>query len=154
MSFERKQLIHRPPDWVADGSVFFITLCLEDRNSDLLIQREVAPMIRDSAACYQNQGTWWIELLLLMPDHLHALVSFNQRERSMSKTIQSWKRYLNREQGIEWQSGYFDHRLRNADAEREKASYIRNNPLRAGLIEEANAWPYVWTAADFSGLKR
>ncbi|MFT5837219.1 MAG: putative transposase [Candidatus Azotimanducaceae bacterium] len=145
MSFERKQLIHQPPDWVEDGAVYFITICIENRKSSQLINADVCPLIRDSVAFYQDKGKWWVQLFLLMPDHLHALISFNQRERSMSKTIQSWKRYLNRSIGVVWQRGYFDHRLRNADAEREKASYIRNNPVRAGLVEKPNDWPYVWT---------
>ncbi len=137
MSFERKQLQHRPPDWVDDGSVFFITLCLEKRGSQVLADQEVAGSIREAATFYQRKGSWWIDLFVLMPDHLHALISFNQRERSMSKTIQSWKRFLNREQGIQWQRGYFDHRLRDENAHLEKANYIRNNPVRAGLVSRA-----------------
>ena len=148
MTFERKALIHRPPDWVRDGEVFFITLCLADRSSDLLVQSEVVPLIRDSVAFYQNEGHWWCELLLLMPDHLHALLSFNQRDRSMSQSIQTWKRYLNRSAGIGWQRGYFDHRIRSADALREKTRYIQHNPVRAGLVERSEAWPHIWTGAD------
>ena len=148
MSFERKQLQHRPPDWVEDGSVFFITLCLEKRGSPVFADRKLAYAIREAATFYQRNGNWWIDLFVLMPDHLHALVSFNQRERSMSQTIQSWKRFLNRECGIEWQRGYFDHRLRDENAHLEKANYIRNNPVRAGLVSKSSEWPHIWTSDD------
>ena len=151
VDFYRKQLIHRPPDWVQDGEPFFITICLKDRQSKLLVQPNVSAAIREAMAFYQNQGYWWIELILLMPDHLHALISFNQREKAMSRTLQSWKRYLSRSQGIGWQRGYFDHRLRTDNAAREKSSYIRNNPVRAGLVEKAEDWPHVWTGDSFKG---
>lgn len=144
MPFERKQLGHRPPDWVSAGDVYFITICLEKRHSKQLIEPEVAEALYRAADFYQNMGYWWLQLLVLMPDHLHALISFNQRERSMSETLRNWKRYLNRSVGVEWQRGYFDHRLRSADAAREKACYIRNNPVRAGLIGQAADWPYTW----------
>jgi REP element-mobilizing transposase RayT len=148
VSFERKQLQHTPPDWVEDGSVYFLTICLEDRRSEELLQLKAAGAARDAAAAYQKNGIWWVNLLVLMPDHLHALISFNQRERSMSKAMQSWKRFLNREVGLRCQRGYFDHRIRGEDALREKAMYLRNNPVRAGLVSAASAWPYIWTSGD------
>jgi len=149
MDFRRKPLNHRPPDWVEDGAVFFVTLCLKDRNSDLPNNPQVAEQIRASAAYYQKEKFWWVQLMVLMPDHLHALISFNQVERSMSQCIQAWKRYLSRTTEICWQQGYFDHRLRSSDALREKAAYIRENPVRAGLVDDAKAWPYLWTSEDF-----
>ena len=78
-----------------------------------------------------------------MPDHLHALISFNTHEYSMSSIIRSFKGYLAKEQQIDWQKNYFDHRLRNDAALEEKAQYIRLNPVRAGLVEQATEWPYL-----------
>jgi len=149
MPFRRKQLGHRPPDWVSDGELFFITICLKDRSSKQLANPQIAKTIHESAAFYQRQNYWWVQLLLLMPDHFHALISFKQKQRGMSECIRSWKSYLKRIEGIEWQRGYFDHRLRNADAIREKGLYIKNNPVRAGLVNSPHEWQYVWTAEDF-----
>jgi len=148
MAFERKSLVHTPPDWVDDGAIYFITICLEDRNSRALIDPTNAAVIKKAASFYHCESHWWIELIVLMPDHLHALISFNQKVRPMSECIRAWKAYLKRSAGIQWQRGYFDHRLRTLDAAREKASYIRNNPVRAGLIEPAEDWKYAWSAAD------
>ena len=81
--------------------------------------------------------------MLLMPDHLHALLSFNP-EREMSKVVGAWKHYHARQNDIVWQQGYFDHRLRSDESLDEKARYIRSNPLAGGLCEKAQDWPWVW----------
>lgn len=44
--------------------------------------------------------------------------------------------------GIQWQDGFFDHRLRTDESAAEKGNYIRMNPVRAGLVENPEAWPY------------
>ena len=49
-----------------------------------------------------------------------------------------------RNAGIVWQSGFFDHRLRGDESRNEKISYIRQNPVRKGLVTEPEAWPHAW----------
>ena len=41
---------------------------------------------------------------------------------------------------------FFEHRLRKEESFREKADYILANPVRAGLVERAEDWPYVFIA--------
>ncbi|HET9418906.1 MAG TPA: hypothetical protein VFO30_06155, partial [Chthoniobacterales bacterium] len=41
-----------------------------------------------------------------------------------------------------WQPGFFDHVLRSADSYGEKWNYVRDNPVRAGLVRDANDWRY------------
>ena len=36
----------------------------------------------------------------------------------------------------------FDHILRNDESYAEKWNYVRDNPVRAGLVELAENWPY------------
>ena len=69
----------------------------------------------------------------------------------MSATIGAWKSYLNRAGGLKWQRGYFDHRLRGEDTIREKAQYLCLNPVRAGLVTDSEAWPYLWNATTIVG---
>ena len=77
-----------------------------------------------------------------MPDHIHALLSFPQSER-MVKVVADWKRFVARQTGIEWQKGFFDHRLRHDESFEEKAQYIRMNPVRAGMARRSEEWPHV-----------
>ncbi len=41
-----------------------------------------------------------------------------------------------------WQPGFFDHLLRNDESYGEKWNYVRDNPVRAGLVKLAEDWPY------------
>ena len=91
---------------------------------------------------YREQRKWYPSLFLLMPDHLHMLIGFG-RGHEMSKVIQAWKRYTATKHGIEWQREFFDHRLRSEENTANKAAYILQNPVRAGLIKEGATWPWI-----------
>jgi len=41
-----------------------------------------------------------------------------------------------------WQRGFFDHLLRGHESRSEKWDYIRQNPVRAGLCDAAESWPF------------
>ena len=91
---------------------------------------------------------WWPFLILLMPDHLHGLFSF-PHGKLMPKVIADWKRYTARHYGIRWQSGFFDHRIRQDKSLMDKWEYILKNPVRAKLIKEKTQWLYSWTEQYF-----
>jgi REP element-mobilizing transposase RayT len=78
-----------------------------------------------------------------MPDHIHFLLTF-QNEESYHRIIGDWKRWISRHYGINWQENFFEHRLRNEENLDQKAQYMVNNPVRAGLVKEAKDWPYFW----------
>ena len=42
----------------------------------------------------------------------------------------------------QWQAGSFDRLLRSDESTEEKWQYIRENPVRAGLVENWRDWPY------------
>ena len=146
--FIRKQLPHEVPHWVDDGVAYFITLNCQSRNFNQLAKEKPAQAIFQAFKHYEALGKWHVQLCLLMPDHLHGILSFNTREYSMSSLIQSIKGYLARTEHIKWQKNYFDHRLRNDAALQEKAQYIRLNPVRAGLVKKPEEWPYVIDARE------
>src|SRR6266480_911345 len=86
-----------------------------------------------------------LTLFLLMPDHVHAVLSF-PRNKSMSEIIRDWKRFHRRANHVVWQEGYFDHRLRADERGTQlsaKLNYIRQNPVAAGLCARAEDWPWV-----------
>lgn len=62
----------------------------------------------------------------------------------MAATVGQWKGFLAKTQNIEWQDGFWDHRLRTDESLEEKAAYILQNPVRAGLVECIEAWPHWW----------
>jgi len=41
-----------------------------------------------------------------------------------------------------WQRGFFDHLIRNTESCAQKWDYVRENPVRAGLVSTAEKWKY------------
>jgi putative transposase len=137
----RKTLPHGIPQGAKTDSIFFITICTTPRGVNQLCNTTVSDQLLKSLINLQERGTIRIYLVLLMPDHLHALLTFDHN-LGMQKILSSWKHYTARALHIHWQRDFFDHRLRKDESFQEKAAYIRANPLRAGLICESNLWPY------------
>jgi REP element-mobilizing transposase RayT len=81
-----------------------------------------------------------------MPDHLHALITFDA-DQSISRVIGHWKHFHARQNSVIWQEGYFDHRLRDDERGEQlatKVDYIRANPVVAGLCEKSEDWPWMF----------
>ena len=132
-----------PPPWVDYNSIFFVTICTTPRRTNHLCEAKISKAIFAATEHYHRELRWYVHLLLLMPDHLHAMISFPKTE-SMKEVIRAWKHYLAKKHHINWQRDFFDHRIRHDESLEEKTSYIRLNPVRAGLIASAELWPYVW----------
>jgi putative transposase len=101
----------------------------------------------ESVSRRQRTGLWFMRLLVLMPDHVHALVAVPP-DRALVPTIRLWKAWLARHNGIRWQRNFFEHRIRNSGAWEEKARYMRDNPVRAGLIADGEDGPFVWAPRE------
>jgi len=46
--------------------------------------------------------------------------------------------------GPVWQDESFDHELRRSESIVEKAEYIAMNPVRRGLVEKPEDYPWLW----------
>ena len=141
------RLYHAIPGWVKDGSIFHIRIRCDNMNAVLLSAPPIAASLLESVCTYSESQRWHAHLFLLMPDHLHALLSF-PREARMSSTIGDWKRFQARNCGIRWQTNFFDHRIRSDKSFVEKAVYIRRNPVVKGLCARAEDWPWYFSAAE------
>ena len=141
-----ERLHHRMPHWIEPGALFHVRIALDrEKEQKALTDPPLAQRILDSARFYEAKARWHITLFLLMPDHLHALLSF-ERDQSMSEVIRDWKRFHARTHHVFWQDGYFDHRLRADERGAQlsaKMNYIRQNPVAAGLCATAEDWPWV-----------
>ena len=80
---------------------------------------------------------------VIMPDHVHLFVRGDQ-----DLILSSWIGGLKRTVSVAlqspkiWQPGFFDHLLRTNESYSAKWSYVRDNPVRAGLVRTADEWPY------------
>lgn len=84
-----------------------------------------------------------------MPDHVHLLVKIGSSDSSLKTAIAAWKSWTRKKLGLNWQQGFFEHRIRSDSELDLKFEYIANNPVRAGLVKKAEEWP--WKLESFLG---
>ena len=141
----RKRLPHDIPLWVDSSRAdYFITVCCKQRGKNQLAHLTVANNIFETVRHRNAQGIWYAHLVLIMPDHVHLLLSFPQTEKRIQMVVSKWKEWTAKTLKIDWQRDFFEHRLRREESFREKADYILANPVRAGLAEKPEDWPYVF----------
>ena len=141
----RKRLPHDIPLWVDSSRAdYFITVCCKQRGKNQLAHLTVANNIFETVRHRNAQGIWYAHLVLIMLDHVHLLLSFPQTEKRIQMVVSKWKEWTAKTLKIDWQRDFFEHRLRREESFREKADYILANPVRAGLGDKPEDWPYVF----------
>jgi putative transposase len=78
-----------------------------------------------------------------MPDHVHLFARpCCPGEHGLRPWVTWWKRLVARELGSSvWQPGVWDVRMRSAEQYAAKREYVRQNPVRAGLVRVPEEWP-------------
>ncbi|MFZ5496802.1 MAG: hypothetical protein ACOZE5_15895 [Verrucomicrobiota bacterium] len=123
----RRKLPHGTPPWIRHDATFLATIGCTPRGVNQLGHDAPASTIWESLEFRQIRSDWFVQLWLLMPDHL----------------LSSWKEIIAKKTAIPWQRDYFDHRLRTGQSLREKEAYIRENPVRKGLVRGAADWKFL-----------
>jgi len=96
---------------------------------------------------------------VIMPDHVHLLFlplrDENDRPFAMVDILQCLKsttahriNRLLRTSGPVWEEESFDHVLRSDESLREKSEYIRQNPVKAGLVARPEDYRWLWVAPE------
>jgi putative transposase len=95
-----------------------------------------------------NTGAW-VGAYVIMPDHLHLFVSMDDQRIMLSAWMKSLKNTaskalrMNRIPPPHWQKTFFDHLVRNSESYSEKWSYVRENPVLAGLVSKNEDWAFM-----------
>ena len=143
----RNKLPHTIPQWVTEGSWFFITINCVPPGTNQLCFSGIGDGVLAALAHNHDQLIWHCRLALLMPDHLHSVMAF-PREPGMETTVRNWKKFVAAKLGVKWQRDFFDHRLRNDQELQETTSYILLNPVRKGLCQRTEDWLWVYRPDD------
>lgn len=126
--------------------IYFVTACTA-RRAKVLADPAVHTAFIHFAQRGEERGVW-VGRYVLMPDHLHLFVAFDDELIDLSAWMKSLKNALSKTlllRGMpspHWQKGFFDHVLRSGESSSEKWEYVRQNPVRGGLILRAEDWPY------------
>jgi putative transposase len=138
--------------WI-DAPIYFVTTCAKNRRP-LLACDEVANIMIDEWRAAHDRHGWAIGRYVVMPDHVHFFCRPELGAKSLSEFVGFWKSYTSRKihaLGLPrstpaattlWQREFFDHVLRSAESYGEKWNYVRDNPVRAGLVSTADEWKY------------
>jgi len=83
----------------------------------------------------------------LMPDHFHALIGIGESNLTLGRICGDFKSLSTRAfwefyDGKLWQRQFFDHVIRNEIDFLETVEYIRQNPVKTGLVEDWKNWKY------------
>ena len=138
--------------WI-DYPIFFITACTFRRNA-ILTERAVADVLVDEWKHARPRHGWAIGSYVIMPDHVHFFCAPEHDAKTLSVFIREWKSWTSRRIRLLrprpttaattlWQREYFDHVLRSDESYAQKWDYVRENPVRAGLVTSPDHWPYV-----------
>jgi len=95
---------------------------------------------------YREQKRYALHEFAIMPDHLHLLLT-PALEISLERAVQLIKggfsyRLGKAKRGLVWQESFTNHRIRDEQDCARHAEYIRMNPVRAGLAERPESYPY------------
>jgi putative transposase len=93
----------------------------------------------------------------IMPNHVHVLVRLAENH-FLAEVVKSWKggssieinRILNHK-GALWQREYYDRCVRDLNHFYDCIAYIRNNPVKAGLCDKPEDWPFSSAGVKWNG---
>ena len=153
--------------------VFFITACTHKRKRLLANKSVHDAFVSFSMRAYSDHNVA-IGRYVIMPDHIHLFVCgpddfelgrwVGALKQQLQKAIigrntqklyatasPTGRRLQSAIKSPVWQRGFFDHVLRNEESYGQKWNYVRDNPVRAGFVTNAEDWPF---AGEIIGIDR
>ena len=137
----RKKPIHGVQIDPSHPTIVFITVCTKGRRPWLATPENHAAL----RGVWQEATAWVVGRYVLMPDHLHLFAAPGRLELPLDNWIRYWKSRFTRTRIVpsqKWQTDHWDTRLRSDESYETKWFYVRENPVRAGLVDNADHWPH------------
>lgn len=141
------------------STILFVTVCTNGRApilADIQMQCKIL-------TAWVNAANWIVGRYVIMPDHIHFFCAPSKYPApDFHKWMKFWKRLSTQMMSDRsggrlssaaagrvsscaaklWQDGCWDTQMRIGAQYEEKWQYVRNNPVRKGLVENADDWPY------------
>jgi putative transposase len=126
--------------------IYFITICVAKRRP-LLNNDAAFAVLRSEWEGAASRYGWSVGRFVVMPDHVHffCVCAETQGGKLLSGFKQWTAKAILRNSGLSaplWQREFFDHLLRSDESYGSKWTYVRENPVRAGLAQSPEDWPY------------
>jgi REP-associated tyrosine transposase len=138
-----------------EGGVFFFTVTLADRSSDLLVRH--VELLRKVYASVQERYPFETIAICVLPDHLHAVWSLPEGDANFplrwslvkagfSRNLagdprRSGSKIAKRDKGI-WQRRYWEHAIRDDVDLARHVDYVHFNPVKHRYTSKVCDWPH------------
>lgn len=140
---------------MATGCIFFFTVRLQDRRSDLLV-REVG-RLRNATRKALATHPFRIDDIVILPNAIHTIWTLPSEDANASRRWGLLKSQFSRgvpapahrhpaslrshDKGI-WQRRFWAHQLTDADDIANHRHLIYSAPVQAGLVSDPRHWPH------------
>ncbi|MFW2177128.1 MULTISPECIES: REP-associated tyrosine transposase [unclassified Moraxella] len=140
------------------GGCYFLTLCLENRQSNILIEN--VGLFRNAYKITKQNHDFTLEAMVLMPDHIHLMITLAKDSDNFSVIVSSLKSHFSRqmnllnfdsnashsrqkkrESGI-WQRRFWEHKIRDDVDFLHHVEYIHYNPVKHGYSLSPKDWQF------------
>lgn len=134
-----------PSNRTLTDQIFFITTGTKDRRL-IFAQANAAQTAIDSLQFFRNRGEIRLFGFVIMPDHVHFVLRVNL-PLTISKFVKRFKTHVAHVLGLGpiWEHSFWSETIDTEHLLYQKLTYIHNNPVRAGLVEEAK--DFSWSSA-------
>lgn len=136
------------------GASIFFTVTLQQRGTQLLVEH--IARLREAVAVTRAERPFQIDAWVVLPDHMHCVWTLPEGDSDFSTRWRLIKSRFSRalpvgnlrhshlarqERGI-WQRRFWDHHIRDADDMSAHVNYCWVNPVKHGLVDRPEDWPY------------
>ncbi len=145
MKVKRKH--NRLKNFTYEGDyAYFITICCHG-NGNYFKDKTTVFNIFKVLNSISSEMNFPIMAYCFMPDHLHILTSGDE-EIDLIKFVKKFKQItgynFKKDTGKRlWQKSFYDHVVRREENLNSIAEYIFNNPVRRGIVEDYNDYPFL-----------
>jgi len=139
------------PHYQKFDRTIFVTFCKRT-------QEPLSPASRSvvlQSCLVGNNRTMHLHAVVVMPEHVHLLLTPLRNAEGWPFPLKDILKLvkgpaargvnlLNRTCGALWQDESFDHVLRSNESFEEKLEYVRQNPVRRGLVTRPEDYEWLW----------
>ena len=150
-----KNMNKHPDDILSFERISFMRIenILDSQNDSTcyLNQPAAADVVMESFNFIENKYKWHFPYIVVMPSHVHCLASHQDKALiSLERVLGHLKSFTSHEinkiiqrKGSLWEGENFDHWCRAPESEERIKEYIRNNPVKAGLVKTSEEWKWM-----------
>ena len=141
-----------PPRGNTGYSVYFITAATAQR-TPLFRKEPMAQLFIEVLFHYRDHKNYLLHEFVVMPDHFHLLISPTlSLERSLQLIKGGFSYRAKKELGFAgeiWEKSFYDRRVRGAEDYYNFKQYIRQNPVKQGLVAAFSDYPHSSAQPEF-----